>query len=135
MLWIVALVHRFCIGMRVAPVGAGFEEVVVEGVADLEERIGVNPVAAHDFIEILAGAADLLRQPCDAPPLPCKLRFYKPSDVKGLNGGVFVFVHIAVCLERSPSSTSNKKGGESFLVCAYLPLRYRQTPVTLISTE
>ena len=129
------MVHRFWVKWGVAPVGAGFEEVIVEGVADFEERVGVNPFAAHDFVEVLAGAADLLRQPCDAPSLPRKLLLDKPSDVKGFNRGVFVSVHNAVCLELTPSSTGNKKGGESFLVCAYLPLRYRQTPVTLISTE
>ena len=53
----------------IAPIGADFEEIVVEGVADFEEDIGVNPFAAHDFVEVLTGVADLLRQPGDSPPL------------------------------------------------------------------
>ena len=95
MLWIVALVHRFWIGGGVAPVGAGFEEVVVEGVADFEEDIGVDPFAAHDLVEVLAGVADLLRQPGDASSLPRKLRFDGFPDVKGFDWGSVV-VHCSV---------------------------------------
>ena len=129
------MVHRFWIRRGFAAVGTGFEEVVVEGIGYFEKDIGVDPLAAHDFVEVFAGVTDLLRQPRDAPPLPRKFLLDKPSDVKRFNRGVFVSVHNAVCLELTPSSPGNKKGGESFLVCAYLPLRYRQTPVTLISTE
>lgn len=120
--------------MGVAPVGAGFEEVVVQGVAYLEKDIGVDPFAAHDFVEVLSGVADLLRQPCDASSLPRKLCLDGLSDVKGVCRGLFV-IHFLFRWELSPLSLSNKKGGESFLLCAYLPLWYRQTPVTQISTE
>lgn len=108
---------------------------MVEGIANFEEDIGVYPFSAHDFVEVLASVADLMRQPGDTSSLPRKLSFDGFPDVKGFDRGVFVSVHNAVCLELTPSSTGNKKGGELFLVCAYLPLRYRQTPVTLISTE
>lgn len=129
------MVHSFWIRWGFAPVGAGFEEVIVQGIAYFKKDIGVYPLAAHDFVEVFAGVADLVRQPSDAPPLPRKLHLYKFPDVKGFNRGVFVSVHNAVCLELPPLFPSNKKGGESFLVCAYLVLRYRQTPATSISTE
>lgn len=60
--------------MGFAPVGTNLEEVVVEDIAYFEEDIGVYPLATHDFVEVLAGAADLLRQPGDASSLPRKLR-------------------------------------------------------------
>lgn len=94
MLRIVRLVHgSFC---GIAPVGAGFEEIVVEGVADFEEDIGVNPFAAHDFVEVLAGVADLLRQPGDGPPLPHEFGPDKLPDVKIFEGSLFVVVHSSV---------------------------------------
>ena len=106
--------------MRVAPVGAGFEEVVVEGIADLEERIGVNPVAAHDFIEVLAGATDLLRQPCDAPPLPHKLRLDGLPDVKGFDWGSVV-VHCSIrfgTFTLTPRATKKAENRSLFvLIC------------------
>lgn len=88
------MVHSFFCG--VAPVGTDFEEIVVEGVADFEENIGVNPFAAHDFVEVLAGVADLLRQPCDGPPLPRKFGSDKLPDVKIFDGSLFVVVHSSV---------------------------------------
>lgn len=135
LLWIGVLVHRFWVGGGVAPVGAGLEEVEVQGVAYLEKDIGVDPFAAHDFVKVLTSVANLLCQPGDASSLPRELRLDGLSDMKGVDRGVFMSVHNAVCLELTVSFLGNKKGGESFLLCAYLPLWYRQTPVTQISTE
>lgn len=95
MLWIVHLVHSFFCG--IAPVGADFEEIVVEGIADFEEDIGVNPFATHDFVEVLAGVADLLRQPGDGPPLPHQLGSDALPDMKVFDGSFFI-VHSAVLL-------------------------------------
>ena len=78
--------------MRVAPVGAGLEEVMVEGIAYFEKDIGVYPFAVHDFVKIFAGAANLVRQPGDASALPRKFRLDGLSDVKGFDRG-FVVVH------------------------------------------
>lgn len=134
MLWIVALIHSFWIRGGVAPVGAGLEKVVVKGIADFEKDIGVDPLTTHDFVEVFACVADLMRQPGDASSLPRKLRLDGLSNVKGVCRGLFV-IHFLFRWELSPLPQSNKKGGESFLLCAYLPLWYRQTPVTQISTE
>jgi hypothetical protein len=81
--------------MGFAPVGAGLEEVVVKGIAYLEEDIGVYPLAAHDFVEVFAGVADLMRQPGDASSLSRKLRLDGLSDVKGFDRG-FVVVHCSI---------------------------------------
>lgn len=48
--------------MGLTPVGAGLEEVIVQGIAYFEEDIGVDPLAAHDFVEVFAGVADPLLQ-------------------------------------------------------------------------
>lgn len=95
LLWIVTLVHSFWIGGGFTPVGADLEEVVVEGVAYFEEDIGIDPFAAHDLVEVLAGVADLLRQPGDASALPRKLRLDGLPDVKGFDRG-FVVVHCSI---------------------------------------
>ena len=77
------------------PVGADLEEVIVQGIADFEKDIGVDPFAAHDFVKVFAGVADLMRQPGDTPPLPRKLRLDGLSDVKGSDRG-FVVVHCSI---------------------------------------
>ena len=118
MLWIVALVHGFWIGRGVAVVGAGFEEVVVQGIAYLEQDIGVDPFTTHDFVEVLSGIANLLRQPCDASSLPRELCLDGLSDVKGVCRGLFV-IHFLFRWELSPLPLSNKKGVRHFFV-AYL---------------
>lgn len=87
------MVHSsFC---GIAPIGADFEEIVVEGVADFEEDIGVNPFAAHDFVEVLAGVANLLRQPSDAPSLTREFGPNKLPDMKVFDRGIIV-VHSAI---------------------------------------
>ena len=82
---IVCLINRFRIRWGFAPVGAGFEEIVVEGIADFKKDISVYPLATHDFVEVLASVADLLRQPGDASSLPRKLRLDGLPDVKGFD--------------------------------------------------
>lgn len=84
LLWIGVFVHRFWIGGGVAPVGAGLEEVVVQGIADFEKDIGVDPFAAHDFVEVITGVANLLCQPGDASPLPREFRLDGLSDMKAV---------------------------------------------------
>lgn len=85
MLWIGVLFHGFWIGGGVAPVGAGLEEVIVQGVTYLEKDISVDPFAAHDFVQVLSGVANLLRQPGDASSLPRELCLDGLSDVKGVS--------------------------------------------------
>lgn len=119
MLWIDRLVHSFFCG--VAPVGADFEEIVVEGVADFEKYIGVNPFAAHDFVEVLAGVADLLRQPGDGPPLPREFGPYKLPDVKIFDGSLFVVVHSSVRFGASvPVPAGQQKRRSLFLLLIIL---------------
>ena len=84
MLWIGGLVHRFWIRRGVAPVGAGLEEVVIQGVANFEKDIGVDPFAAHDLVEVLSGVANLMCQPGDASSLLRKLCLDGLSDMKAV---------------------------------------------------
>ena len=90
---------------------------MVQGIAYFEKDIGVNPLAAHDFVEVLASVADLMRQPGDASSLPRKLSFDGFPDVKGFDRGLVV-VH---CSIRFGAPTlfpqGNKKGVRHFVVC------------------
>ena len=70
---------------------------MVEGIAYFEKDIGVDPLAAHDFVEVFASVADLMRQPGDASSLPRKLRLDGLSDVKAVGSGLFM-VHFSVPL-------------------------------------
>lgn len=89
------MVHSFWIRWGSAPVGTGLEEVMVEGVAYFEKDIGVDPLAAHDFVKVFASVADLMRQPGNASSLPRKLRLDGFPDVKGFDRG-FVVVHYSI---------------------------------------
>ena len=46
-----------------------FEEIVVQGLAELEKQLCVDRIAPEELVHVLAGAVDLLRQPCYLAPL------------------------------------------------------------------
>ena len=50
--------------------GAHLEKVVVQGFANLEKQVGVNPLVAEYLIKVLARAVHLRGQPSDASTLP-----------------------------------------------------------------
>ena len=49
-----------------------FEEIVIQQVADFEQKVGVNPLTAKNLIGVLPRIAKLCGKPCDASPLPCQ---------------------------------------------------------------
>ena len=50
--------------------GTHLEKVVIQGFANLEKQVGVDPFVAKHLIQVLARAVHLRGQPSDAPTLP-----------------------------------------------------------------
>ena len=49
-----------------------FEEIVIQQVADFEQKVGINPLTAKNLIGVLPRIAQLYGKPCNASPLPCQ---------------------------------------------------------------
>lgn len=56
----------------VSVIRVAFEEIVIQQVADFEQKVGINPLTAEDLIGVLPRIAQLYGKPCDASPLPCQ---------------------------------------------------------------
>ena len=62
--------------------GAHLEEVVVQGFANLEKQVGIDPLVAKHLIQVLARAVHLRGQPSDAPTLPRQFGLDEFPDVE-----------------------------------------------------
>ncbi len=94
----------------VVPVGAVFEEVAVQGTANLKEYLSVYPWVAEQFVEVRAGTAYLLCKPGNAASLPLKFPFYEFPDVEFFGTRcVFVVVHCFWLFEPHFAPEATKK--------------------------
>ena len=96
-------------------IGEIFEKIVVEQVADFKEKVGVNPVAIEDFVDVLAREIELFGKPGDAATLVAELHFNKVSYV-------WFFCHAVAFV----SFGWGKQKGRN--LCVYLKLKARQSP-------
>ena len=62
--------------------GAHLEKVVVQGFANLEKQVGVDPFVAEHLIQVLARAVHLRGQPSDASTLPRQFGLDEFPDVE-----------------------------------------------------
>ena len=81
------------------------EEIVIEDAGELHQRVGVNPAARKDEIDIVAVAIQLLGQPCCTDSLSGHFRLDDFADV------IFAVVHLLVV----SSNRSIKKAWNLFL--------------------
>ena len=101
---------------------------MVEGVAYFEKDIGVYPFAAHDFVEVLASVADLMRQPGDASSLPRKLRLDGLADVKGFDRGSVV-VHYSILFGDLTLVLTGQQKRRSLFRCTFINLEGSGKPL------
>lgn len=59
-----------------------FEEIVIQQVADFEQKVGINPLTAKNLIGVLAREAELAGEPGDGAPLPVEFLLDEVADVR-----------------------------------------------------
>lgn len=69
------------------------EEIAVQGFANLEKQVGVNPLVAKHLIQVLARTVHLLSQPSDASALPCQFSLYNLSKMETFRRVSFFSFH------------------------------------------
>ena len=82
------------------------EEIEIQNIANFQQQIRVNPLAAKEFVDILPRVVQLLGQPSNAAALSCKFCLDEFSDVR-------FFFHW-VCLSGEPCAVGKQKGGIVF---------------------
>ena len=103
--------------MGVLVVGADLEEVAIQGLADSEKGLGMDPRVAENLVEVLASAVDLGGQPSDAAPLPLQFGLDEFPKMEFLVGAMLFFLHVASrCLRLRPLPEKQQKKRETFCI-------------------
>ena len=102
--------------------GAHLEKVVVQGFANLEKQVGVDPFVAEHLIQVLARAVHLRGQPSDASTLPRQFGLDEFPDVEIFRWISFLSFHSAFQFigSRSLVPKSNRKGAHLSFDCLSL---------------
>ena len=58
------------------------EEIVIQGLADLEKEVHSGPLGVEDLVKVLGGAVHLLRQPHRCAALPRQLSLNQPTQMQ-----------------------------------------------------
>lgn len=58
------------------------EEIMIQGLANLEKEVQRRPLGVKDLIEVLGGAVHLLRQPHRRAALPHQLGLNQPTQMQ-----------------------------------------------------
>lgn len=102
--------------------GAHLEKVVVQGFANLEKQVGVNPLVAEYLIKVLARAVHLRGQPSDASTLPRQFGLDEMTEVETICWVSFFSFHgtFRVLGGRRLVPKSNRKGAHLSFDCLSL---------------
>lgn len=95
------------------------EEIAVQGFANLEKQVGVDPFVAEHLIQVLARAVHLRGQPSDASTLPHQFGLDEFPDVEIFRWISFLSFHSAFQFigSRSLVPKSNRKGAHLSFDC------------------
>lgn len=100
--------------------GAHLEKVVVQGFANLEKQVGVNPLVAEYLIKVLARTVHLRGQPSDAPTLPRQFGLDEMAEVETICWVSFLSFHGAFrVLEAVALSRKATEKALTFRLIAY----------------
>lgn len=95
------------------------EEIAVQGFANLEKQVGVNPLVAKHLIQVLARTVHLRGQPSDASTLPRQFGLDEMTEVKTICWVPFFSFHgvFRVIGSRRLVPKSNRKGAHLSFDC------------------
>ena len=97
------------------------EEIAVQGFANLEKQVGVDPFVAEHLIQVLARAVHLRGQPSYASTLSGQFGLHNLSEMKAFSGVSFFSFHSAFRFEGfCLVLKSNRKGAHLSFDCLLL---------------